>query len=200
MPRTKEQNEEIQTRRKEAIRRAALKIFAEKGLSAAKIGDIAAATGMSRGLMYHYYSSKEEVYTFLIRTAFERMIEAARALERGPGSGEEKIRKALNELLKSIGASETFGLSILLIGQASVSEDVPEEVREIVALLGHVPYEIMTRIFKQGQDEGSVLPGDPGELALMFWVSIKGLGMHKAGQGENYSGPSPDTILRMFLK
>ena len=88
----------------------------------------------------------------------------------------------------------------MLIGQASVSADVPEDVRDIVARWGNVPYEIMAWIFAKGQENGTVLSGDPGELALMFWVSVKGLGMHKACLGESYSGPSAELILRMFMK
>jgi AcrR family transcriptional regulator len=47
--------------RREQIIDAALKIFSEKGYDGASIRDIAEEVGVSEGLMYHYFSSKEEL-------------------------------------------------------------------------------------------------------------------------------------------
>lgn len=52
-PRTKEQDEEIRKQRKQEILQAAILVYADKGYSAAEVGDIAAKAGMARGLMYH---------------------------------------------------------------------------------------------------------------------------------------------------
>ncbi|MEQ7052394.1 helix-turn-helix domain-containing protein [Paenibacillaceae sp. P-4] len=53
-PRTKEQDEEIRKQRKQEILQAAILVYADKGYSAAEVGDIAAKAGLARGLMYHY--------------------------------------------------------------------------------------------------------------------------------------------------
>ncbi len=57
-PRKEEQNQQIRDERREEILQAALRVFARKGLVAAKITDIANAAGLSHGLIYHYFSSK----------------------------------------------------------------------------------------------------------------------------------------------
>ncbi len=61
MPRTKQQNEAIRSEKRQLIMNAALKLFAEKGYASASINDIAQSAGISKGLMYNYFASKEEV-------------------------------------------------------------------------------------------------------------------------------------------
>jgi AcrR family transcriptional regulator len=59
------------TRRKQArpgeILDAALQIFAEKGFAAARMEDIAARAGVTKGTIYLYFPSKEEVFKTLVR-------------------------------------------------------------------------------------------------------------------------------------
>ena len=63
-------NERVKEERRQRILETAVKLFAVNGLAATKISRIASDSGMSQGLMYHYYRSKEEIYVALIRHAF----------------------------------------------------------------------------------------------------------------------------------
>lgn len=54
--------------RREQILDAAVRVFAEKGFDRATNRDIARAAGITPGLIYHYFASKEE----LLRSAMER--------------------------------------------------------------------------------------------------------------------------------
>ena len=65
-PRTKEQFDEIRTGSKARIMQAALEVFSEEGFDKASISKIAGRAGVSKGLMYNYFKSKEE----LIKTIF----------------------------------------------------------------------------------------------------------------------------------
>jgi AcrR family transcriptional regulator len=59
------------SRRKQArpgeILDAALKVFAEKGFAAARMEDIAARAGVTKGTIYLYFHGKEEVFKTLVR-------------------------------------------------------------------------------------------------------------------------------------
>jgi AcrR family transcriptional regulator len=61
------------TRRKQArpgeILDAAMKVFAEKGFAAARMEDIAARAGVTKGTIYLYFPSKEEVFKSLARAS-----------------------------------------------------------------------------------------------------------------------------------
>lgn len=62
MPRKSELNQELRDARKEQILKAALIVFARRGMVATKISDIAKEAGLSHGLVYHYFNSKEEIF------------------------------------------------------------------------------------------------------------------------------------------
>lgn len=62
---------EKKERRRQEILYAALELFVTKGYAATKITDIAKSANMSRGLMFHYFESKEKLYEELIRMGLE---------------------------------------------------------------------------------------------------------------------------------
>jgi len=64
-PRTKEQNEEIREERRQVILNAALELFAENGYHSTPISAIAKKAGVSKGLIYNYFKSKEEILLVL---------------------------------------------------------------------------------------------------------------------------------------
>ncbi|MEO1263079.1 MAG: TetR/AcrR family transcriptional regulator [Bacteroidota bacterium] len=78
---------------KERIETAALELFAHNGYGHTSISQIAKAAGISKGLMYNYYESKEELLKAIVRkgTNFgDRLME----------EGAELAKKGPEELLK----------------------------------------------------------------------------------------------------
>lgn len=75
MPRTKQQVEAIRQQRVMQILDAALDVFAHKGFHSATIADIAQKAGIAKGLLYHYYSSKEELLSHIVINGMNNLIE-----------------------------------------------------------------------------------------------------------------------------
>jgi len=198
LARNKALNQKIKDERREQILSTALGLFAAKGLAATKIADISAALKISQGLLYHYFGSKEEIFIELIRTAFERMNAACRRLEALPAPPREKIRMAIEELLKGIEKNEDTSIYYLLIAFATASESIPEEAKAIIKKENRFPYEVMTRIFIEGQKAGSFKKHNAEDMALVFWTSVKGLAIHKAAHGKKYKSPDPDILMGIF--
>jgi AcrR family transcriptional regulator len=186
--------------RRERILAAALSLFAANGLAATKISHIAARVRMSQGLLYHYFRSKEEIFTELVRTAIERMNEAARGLEALPLRPAEKIGVALTTLMEHLEKDTRFAEYFLLVAQAGVSDAVPAEARAVIEQERSVVYDVFTRILRAGQEEGSVVDLPAEELAVAFWVTIKGLALHKATGPASFRMPNPEIFLRLFLR
>ena len=199
MARNKDLNQKMKDARREQILSNALMLFATKGLSATKIADISSYSGFSQGLIYHYFRSKEEIFVELIRTAFEKMNTACRELENLPLPPRDKIKMAIDGLLKNIEESNDASRYYLLIAQATVSEAIPDEAKSIIQKENMLPYEVMTRIMLEGQKDGSIKSHDAGDLALVFWTSIKGLAIHKAVHGSKYKTPSSAILMSMFV-
>ena len=199
MGRNPETNQHIKDERREQILSAALLLFSTKGLSATKIADIAAKAGVSQGLLYHYFSSKEEMFTNLIRSAFEKLNTACQMLETLPNSPHEKIQMALEKLIEGLVLNKDTAHYYLLIAEATASEAIPEEAKVFIRQENQKPYEVMTRIFSEGQRLGEFRPDPPETQALLFWTSITGLSIYKAVHGSHFSPPNPEILLRMFV-
>ena len=198
MARNFQQNEQARETRMEHIRMEALRQFALKGLAATRIQDIANGVGMSQGLLYHYYSSKEAIYIDLIKDALDKTADASLALKARDISAQEKIDIALRELFKTIETSERFAQTCCLIAQMGNSV-CQGEGQEFIEQKRNEPYRIVADIIRQGQLEGSLVKGDADELALMFWSAVNGLAIYRVSHA--CAGPMPDyrLLLAMFV-
>lgn len=184
--------------RREMIFRHASQVFAAKGYAGSKIADIAAAAGISQGLLYRYFASKEILFTELIQASFAKLNSAAEALEQLPLPASEKIVLAIGKLLEGI-ADPAFSERVLLIAQASISEQIPDTTKNIILSERDKPYAVIARIMAAGQREGGILSGSPAELSLLFWTTIKGLALHKVSFGDTFSLPDSAILQRLFL-
>lgn len=71
MPRTEEQFQEIREQKRSKIINSAIELFAEKGFDATSINMIATRASVSKGLMYNYFESKEDLIKTLLIDGFE---------------------------------------------------------------------------------------------------------------------------------
>ena len=74
-PKTSTQYEEIREKRKRQIMNVAIELFASNGFSNTSISQIAAKAKISKGLMYNYYSSKDDLLKAIFDKGFGEMFE-----------------------------------------------------------------------------------------------------------------------------
>lgn len=199
MARTPRQNQQMRDDRRERILSAAVRSFATAGLGATRVADIAAAVGMSQGLLYHYFPSKEDMFVEIVRRAFERMNAAVHQLERQPMTPRAKLELAAAHILHSLEHSDDFAWYSTLVSLASVSETAPEAAKAIILRERRVPYDVVARIVRAGQKDGTIRKHRPDELALTFWAAVKGLALHKTALGDAYRSPAPAVLTAIFF-
>ncbi len=199
MGRNRKRDEEIRDARREEILRAALRRFAVDGFGATRMSDLAREAGVSQGLVYHYFPSKDEIYLELVRGGFSRLLEAIRGLEEMRAPPGEKLALALEGLLDEVSGDETFAHNILLMAEAGLSDGVPPEAREVVEESRERPYRVLAGIFAAGQGEGTVVPGHPGDQAVLFWSLIRGLALSRATRGRVFEASGGEFLTRIFL-
>ena len=73
-PKTSEQFEEIRESRKKQIKDVTLRLFAEFGYTRTSISMIAKEAAISKGLLYNYYSSKEELLVHIMDDGIREML------------------------------------------------------------------------------------------------------------------------------
>ncbi|MGH8682005.1 MAG: TetR/AcrR family transcriptional regulator, partial [Burkholderiales bacterium] len=98
MDTTQNKNEPRFERRKDArpgeILDAALDLFVEKGFAATRLEDVAQRAGVSKGTVYLYFDSKEDLFKAVIRSGMVRAIEEAeRRVAAYPGSAADLLRE-----------------------------------------------------------------------------------------------------------
>lgn len=199
MPRSAEANEKIKQERKDRILAGALSVFVRNGLSGTKISDVARETNMSNGLVYHYFSSKEAIYIALVETALNRMIEACKFLESMDLEPHEKIRFAMDELVKTIRSNPSACLFHVLIFQAATCDNIPDRAKHIIQENRIKPYDVIAGIISNGQKQGTIRQGCADDLAFFFWNTINGLAIHQAMYGESAQSPQLESVYHMFF-
>jgi len=76
--------------RPDEILRAAIEVFAERGLAGARVEDIAEAAGVSKGTVYQYFTGKEELFKEAVRRQVRRTLEGLAAAA-SPGDPAERL-------------------------------------------------------------------------------------------------------------
>lgn len=196
-PRTEDQNRLIRDERREQILQAALGVFARKGLATTKIGDIAIAAGLSHGLVYHYFSSKDEIFTALVDQALMGASMVARAAAERTGTPWERLRWLTTMLLTHTSPSADY---FLLMLQAFTSESVPDAAKRLVTEKGPLPHQLTMPLIEAGQADGSVVAGDAAKLTVAYYAMMQGLSLSQIQGREVHGFPDPDVemVLRLL--
>ncbi len=123
--------------RPEEIAEAAFEAFAAKGYSATKVEDVAKRAGVSKGLLYLYYKTKEELFKAVIRNVVVRRIDLLIAVLDDPDqSAEAFIRGPMLDLLKQMPGSPIAVVIRLMISEGPKHPDLVDYYWENVASRG----------------------------------------------------------------
>jgi TetR/AcrR family transcriptional regulator, fatty acid metabolism regulator protein len=79
------------TERRRQILDAAVRVFARQGFHTCRVSDIADEAGVAYGLVYHYFSSKEQILDTLFLDRWEVMLDAIAAADASRTSAREKL-------------------------------------------------------------------------------------------------------------
>lgn len=157
-------------KRRQEILNAGLSLFIHKGYSGTTIKDIASAVGMSVGLLFHYFMSKEELYLALVELGIEGPMSSVQPTQMEPMAFFEATAERILNYIKN---EPFFAKMFVLMHQAYYSEDVPASVKQ--RLIGFDVYTPTAAIMRQGQELGSIRAGDPMALSIAFWSAIQGV-------------------------
>lgn len=195
-PRSTEANEYIKDERRNQILLSALKSFTKNGFSATKMSDIANDTGISYGLVYHYFKSKDEIYTELIKHAIGSLGNVIEEIQAAVDAPIEQIRRIAARVFDSVESREAPGYYYVLMMNAITCEATPvsasDIIRESVNRLT-----MLKDIIARGQELGQIREGDPMELAVTCFSAILGLASLKVS-GTISKMPDPEILMRLF--
>ena len=137
---------------------AALALFSEKGFSATRAEEVAQRAGVSKGTLYLYYTSKEELLKAVIRNYLGNEIsEVALSVENFQGSVSDGLRQLLANWWIKVLESPASGVFKLMMAEMRNFPELAEFYRQEVVDPGE---RIIGSILQRGIDSGEFRPFD----------------------------------------
>jgi AcrR family transcriptional regulator len=161
-------------RRKEArpaeIVQAAYRVFSEKGFAAAKLDDIAAEAGVSKGALYLYFETKQDIFGAVIREAVAPNIGALETMaDAFPGRFDQLVRMVIPRVTELASASRIGGVLKMVIAESGNFPEIARIWHDAVVARG---LGLLTRLVERAQERGEVRPGDPRNHAVSIMSPI----------------------------
>ncbi|MCX7747967.1 MAG: TetR/AcrR family transcriptional regulator [Clostridia bacterium] len=194
-PLNKQQLEIIRDERATQIKQASLKVFARYGYSGTKTSMIASEAGISEGLIYRYFSSKEELFNTLIQELLEDASRELENLHQLQGSPYEQIKAVTENML-----DEANRNAFILIQTTRMDEDIPQKATEnLKKYSADTLIDLLLPIFVKGQESGEFYEEDPCRLASWYFSIVNSICMQEWGK-EEYGMPSVEVLMRILKK
>lgn len=166
-------------RRKEArpgeLLAAALDLFVEKGFAATRVEEVAARAGVSKGTLFLYFASKEELFkAVVVENLAGRFTEWNREFEEFQGSTADMLRYCMRVWWERVGSTQASGLTKLMMSEGRNFPELAEFYRQQVVRPGH---SLLRRILQRGIDGGEFAPIDVDHaiyaiLAPMMFLAL----------------------------
>ena len=161
---------EQKEKRRAQILDAGLGLFLRKGFAATKVQDIADAVGMSVGLLFNYFESKEKLYEELVRIGVSGPQSVMPATDAEPLEYFEAVAEGL---LHAIRSKPFTAKMFAFVNQAVRNEDASETVRGLLSQIDTITQCIP--LIKAGQANKTIRAGNPYALSIAFWSAIVGI-------------------------
>ncbi|KKB85035.1 TetR family transcriptional regulator [Devosia limi DSM 17137] len=131
---------------------AALEMFLEKGFAAAKVEDVARRAGVSKGLVYLYFPSKDALLEAIVRRAISPVADSALAqLAVVEGDPRVALRRVIGALMVQLSDPQRMAIPKLILREAWQFPKVAEMYRREV-LDRAIP--AVTALLQRGMDQG----------------------------------------------
>ena len=124
-----------------------MRVFAKKGFHGARVGDVAAEAGVAHGLVYHYFSSKDELLETIFRDTWTALLAAMREVEESDDPAREQLRKVGAIVLRTW--TRDPDLVRVLVNEVTRGARLQREIAEI-----RQAFEAIERIVASGQARG----------------------------------------------
>ncbi len=161
--------------RRNQILDAATKVFVRLGFQHARMDDIVEEFGLSKGTLYWYFKSKEDIINAILRRLFTGELENLGSLLQAEGTVSERLMQLTNN--RVIGMKQMpdlvpiiFEFYAVAVHQQWVKQFIGEYFKHFRGLLED--------LINQGIDRGEFHPVNAAETAISFASMYEGLTIH----------------------
>jgi len=170
LPRRK-MDKTMREEKSERILDAARIVFARKGM-AATMAEVAEEAGVSQGLAYRYFPSKDVIVATLLRQTIQSRDKLNSMVREIPGTAGERLGHIVSTMVDNRRKHPEY---YQVMYQGMLDDELNQEVRDAIAEQGRVAYEIVRRLVVEGQATGEMARDDPDKLVTAIFACLDGL-------------------------
>ena len=155
---------------KRKIFEISMKLFAEKGYDATSIEEITSRVGVAKGTLYYHFSSKEEIFSFLVEEGVKLLKNSIEIKTQKLDNVMDKLRAIILIEIKIMAKYEDF--MTLLLSQIWGNEPRNNMCKKYVFEY----IKIIEKIVKEGIEKGELIDLDPEMIATgIFGITCSSL-------------------------
>jgi AcrR family transcriptional regulator len=153
-------------RRKDArpseLTAAALELFVEKGFAATRLDEVASRAGVSKGTLYLYFESKEELFKAVVREGMLPLLaEGEELVASMPGPASELFKAIVMRWWEMVGVGPIGGIPKLIFAEARNFPEIARFYAEEVIERGK---RLLVAVLQRGIDSGEFRRFNPDDL------------------------------------
>jgi TetR/AcrR family transcriptional regulator, fatty acid metabolism regulator protein len=150
---------------------AAIRVFARRGFHHCRVSDVADEAGVAYGLVYHYFSSKEEILNTLFAERWQLLVDAIAEIDEREIPARQKLHDVAGFIIDSYRHEPELMKVIIVEVTRSVHSFGLQHLEQI-----REAYEGIANIIEAARDEGSFKSDIPAEFgAMCFYGAIEQL-------------------------
>lgn len=140
--------------KRDAVLRAAVRMFNAQGFHATSLDDVAASLGVSKPTIYHYLGNKDQVLFECVTRGIDQLREAADAVREAPGTGLDRLRSFLRRYAEI--TMDDFGRCVIRTSEEALSAESAARFRALKREID----EAMRGLIREGVADGSIVAAD----------------------------------------
>ena len=138
------------SRQKETILEAAIRVFADRGLKGATIRDVGRAAGVNSALLYYYYADKNALFVEAVGRVLERFLAHLRERRRAFRGAADRLRYLVDGIFDYY-TRHSERMNLMWLAVSRHPEELGRVLHRIVAAHELVPLEILAEGMRRGE-------------------------------------------------
>ena len=181
-------------RQRDAILRAAARLFRERGFADTGMRDIAAAADLSAANLYHYFNGKNDLLFYCQDRALDRMLAAVAAARRQTASAAERLRLVCTAHLQTV-LDEIEGATAHL-----QIDSLPPAMRDAIVRKRDRYEQALRRIIVEGMKAGELADMEPAVVARAMLGAMNWTVTWFRPEGPDPAAAVGDVIARFLVR
>ncbi len=171
--------EEQIEQKKQLILNTALELFVRRGYVGTKTSEISKRAGISEGLLFHYYPTKEMLLKELVGIG---VMGQRSTLDLKVDNPLDYFYQFTEQLLVYLKEQPFIANMFALMSQVLRNEGIPEYIRQMADTTEGVQYSIV--LINAGQKNGTIREGNAEAMACLYWCTLQGIAEQYAANSQ----------------